>query len=93
MLLIHLNVARRREPVPAAVAVDRNTAAASRVQVADQVEATAVDGPGAERGDGRVRQPRAGGTDGGPLRPGPVLAGHHAAQGLPWQAGLVPELV
>ena len=32
-----------------------------------------------------------GGTDDGLLRPGPVLAGQHAAQGLRWQAGLVPE--
>jgi len=52
----------------------------------------AVDGVGGKRGDGCVREPPAGGPDGGLLRPGPVLAAQHAAQGFWWQPGLVPEL-
>ncbi len=91
MLLIDLDVARRR--VPAAVPVDRDAAPAGRVQVADQVEAVAVDGAGGEGGGGCVREPRAGGTEDRLLRPGPVLAGQDAAQGLLWQARLVPERV
>ncbi len=53
----------------------------------------AADGAGGERGDGCVREPRAGGTNDGSLRPGPFLAGQHAAKGFRWQAGLVPERV
>jgi len=89
MLLIDLNVARAG--VPAAVPVDRDAAAAGGVEVADQVEAVAVDGAGGERRGGGVREPRAGGTDDWSLRPGPVLAGQHTGQGFSRQASLVPE--
>lgn len=53
----------------------------------------AVDGVGGEGGGRGVREPRAGGPDDGLGRPGPLLAGQHAAQGLLGQAGLVQERV
>jgi hypothetical protein len=67
MLVIDLDVARR-VALPA-VPVDRDAAAAGRVQV----EAVAVDSVGSERGGGCAGEPRAGGPDDWPLRPGPVL--------------------